>query len=991
MFDHIDLDSVKIIMDFAGHSDLFGADSTVPELQCQGVTALCNILHEHDRQYAYLADEVGMGKTYQALGVISMLLKEKHDAKILIIAPNESVQNNWQKEIKRFYKNNLNTNIEIPELLDVNKCDSIEFIKDYLSKDKKISTITLTRISSFSAVGVKLAQLGGHSDIDSAAIRVRSISDGLFYLTNNALMIQRGTVDSFNAGIICGRFLRKYSPKFDLVVIDEAQNIRNVNNATAFLNAWLGLRRKIEIREKSYAKIEAINEIINSIPSYSLSFPDKQKFLLMSATPAHRSIESLRSQLFYFEKTVKTTLEHKDLEKFLIRRLRTYCGESKYDVREIKTDDVMTTMGVEERMLLALVQSRLAQEGRKNNSTFKIGFLETFESYNPSNSQEEADEDESLSKIKKEFENGGSENKYEKGSAADKVMIDEISKSYERSFHTKDGPPHPKLNYMGKKVKESLDNNTEVIPEKSLVFVRRLASVRELVNNRAAPIYEHSILEYWKEKLDLKDSSLLTIQKCFEEMYGSQIKQDTEQESAEELDSEITDEDYDDNNENKDDNNIVSPFRSWIALKKNKDNKNNTYSSVSRFKKTMLNNKHNAYLFEENYLRTYSTVRHFHDSDYDSFVVSLVTTDLVEEVNRYIEADETRYIYAKNDKKKSSDFRVLCCYIALKVFDPQLADSLATFYKITIPAVLHVPSKQYASVTEVKNALSLARTFSFWNYLPKEWRTKYPWLDLMFNAESFAKREVVKRWIEKYLKSSEAILELLYCYCNRGKKAFSELVCNTILGADNPHGRRIELLLTSENTDLIYRQLIGDEKIDYRYNPTFMNDQSWVVGAVGGNKGNEALIKRFNTPFYPDVIVCTDVLKEGINLHLFCNKVYHYGLAWTPGDLEQRVGRVDRFFSKTYRARARGDREAKICVNYPYMGKSIDEQQLKKVLEFKMAADPLMDSSSSTTKSIDVYALNDTPVQKLAEYIPPENEQTVCPYSGEQFWNKQET
>ncbi len=103
------------------------------------------------------------------------------------------------------------------------------------------------------------------------------------------------------------------------------------------------------------------------------------------------------------------------------------------------------------------------------------------------------------------------------------------------------------------------------------------------------------------------------------------------------------------------------------------------------------------------------------------------------------------------------------------------------------------------------------------------------------------------------------------------------------------------------------------------------------------------------------------------------------------------MGRVDRFFSKTYRARARGNSEAKISVNYPYMGKSIDEQQLKKVLEFKIAADPLMDSSSSTTKSIDVYALNDTPVQELAEYVPPENEQTVCPYSGEQFWNKNET
>ncbi len=584
MFDNIDLDSVKNIMDFAG---LFGADSTVPDLQFKGVTALCNILHE--KQYAYLADEVGMGKTYQALGVISMLLMEKHDAKILIIAPNESVQNNWEKEITRFYKYNINENIEIPELLDVNKCDSIEFIKDYLPKDKNVPTLTLTRISSFSAVGAKMAQLGGHSDVDSAAIKGRSIADGLFYLTNNTLNIQLRTIDSFNAGIICGRFLSEYSPKFDLVVIDEAQNIRNENNATAFLNAWLGLRREIKVREKSDERIDKINRDIKSITSYSLSSPDKQKYLLMSATPAHRSVESLRSQLLYFEEKVDMPLTHEYLEGFLIRRLRTYCGKSKYDVRKIKADDVMATMDVEARMFLALVQSRLAQEGRKNNSTFKIGFLETFESYNPSNS---LDEEESLNKTKKEFENG-SENKYEKSSAVDKAMIDEITKSYKQSFptdptdstdSTEYGPPHPKLNYMKKKVKESIDDKTEVIPEKSLVFVRRLASVRELVNNRAAPIYEHSIREYWKEKLDLEDSSLPTIQKSFEEMYGSKIKQDIEQESEEELDSEITDEDYDDNDENKGVNNIDSQFRNWIAIKKKNNNKNK-YSSVSRFKK----------------------------------------------------------------------------------------------------------------------------------------------------------------------------------------------------------------------------------------------------------------------------------------------------------------------------------------------------------------------------------------------------------------------
>ena len=148
---------------------------------------------------------------------------------------------------------------------------------------------------------------------------------------------------------------------------------------------------------------------------------------------------------------------------------------------------------------------------------------------------------------------------------------------------------------------------------------------------------------------------------------------------------------------------------------------------------------------------------------------------------------------------------------------------------------------------------------------------------------------------------------------------------------------------------------------------------------------NEALIKRFNTPFYPDIIVCTDVLKEGINLHLFCNRVYHYGLAWTPGDLEQRIGRVDRFFSKTHRERMAG-KDTHVEVDYPYMGKSVDEHQLKKVLQFKLSADPLLDSAGINRKDINIDIDDTCTIDELIKYVPKSEEQTNFPYSGELFW-----
>ena len=47
-------------------------------------------------------------------------------------------------------------------------------------------------------------------------------------------------------------------------------------------------------------------------------------------------------------------------------------------------------------------------------------------------------------------------------------------------------------------------------------------------------------------------------------------------------------------------------------------------------------------------------------------------------------------------------------------------------------------------------------------------------------------------------------------------------------------------------------------------------------------------------PGYPFVLVTTDLLQEGEDLHTFCSAVYHYGISWMPSSLEQRIGRMDR-------------------------------------------------------------------------------------------------
>lgn len=82
------------------------------------------------------------------------------------------------------------------------------------------------------------------------------------------------------------------------------------------------------------------------------------------------------------------------------------------------------------------------------------------------------------------------------------------------------------------------------------------------------------------------------------------------------------------------------------------------------------------------------------------------------------------------------------------------------------------------------------------------------------------------------------------------------------------------------------------------------------------------LMRAFNTPFFPDVLVCSQVMGEGVDLQRYCRNVIHHDLDWNPSSIEQRTGRVDRLGCKA---------EAKqtICVYLPYMAGTADERQYR--------------------------------------------------------------
>lgn len=102
---------------------------------------------------------------------------------------------------------------------------------------------------------------------------------------------------------------------------------------------------------------------------------------------------------------------------------------------------------------------------------------------------------------------------------------------------------------------------------------------------------------------------------------------------------------------------------------------------------------------------------------------------------------------------------------------------------------------------------------------------------------------------------------------------------------------------------------------------TTLANVSVVTGATK-TAARTRLMRAFNTPFFPDILVCSQVMGEGVDLQRFCSHVIHHDLDWSPSTIEQRTGRVDRLGCKA-------EGRHPIHVYLPYIAGSYDERQYR--------------------------------------------------------------
>ena len=123
-------------------------------------------------------------------------------------------------------------------------------------------------------------------------------------------------------------------------------------------------------------------------------------------------------------------------------------------------------------------------------------------------------------------------------------------------------------------------------------------------------------------------------------------------------------------------------------------------------------------------------------------------------------------------------------------------------------------------------------------------------------------------------------------------------------------------LLASQNASLalrdVLKEILGMDQLGIvkvgpeqehalQFAVRYTDDPKQNVGH--DKKFEQAILRRFNSPFYPFVLVATDTAQEGLNMHDYADRIMHWSSASSVSAFQQREGRIDRPNSRTIRCR----------------------------------------------------------------------------------------
>jgi ERCC4-related helicase len=130
----------------------------------------------------------------------------------------------------------------------------------------------------------------------------------------------------------------------------------------------------------------------------------------------------------------------------------------------------------------------------------------------------------------------------------------------------------------------------------------------------------------------------------------------------------------------------------------------------------------------------------------------------------------------------------------------------------------------------------------------------------------------------------------------------------------------IDRMQTGDISTLSNDELQGEERTTLLANVRLVNGTT-------ASETRQRLMLTFNSPFFPEVLIASSVMAEGVDLHRFCRYVIHHDLDWNPSTLEQRTGRVDRIGAKVESC------GQSIRIYMPFIAETQDEKMYRVVMD----------------------------------------------------------
>ena len=931
-------------------------DKAFGSQQRDGTVAAFNMLARNG--CAYLADEVGMGKTYVALGVMSLMRYFDPHSRIVVIAPRENIQRKWVKELHNFVRHNWRVvgnrvkSLEGKPVWEPVVCNSlVELAHEALvNQDRDF----FLRMSSFS---IRL------SDPDDRRRTRKSLLDAVPWLKQRHVpnYNPEGFRDAFAVA------LNGAVPEADLVIFDEAHNLKH------------GFRTDGSTR--------------NRVMGLAFGHPDgdfleqpwygkkAKRVLFLSATPFEDDYAAIQRQLAVFgfgdvklkepngdtgisvaalaDNELSDDEKRQVAQRLLIRRVSGLNIAGWFHTKNMyrrewrrgglaRHDEAIEIRDPRQRLIVALMQKKVAEilQTERFNNHFQIGMLSSFESFLQSvETVRRQDPDGAV--FDGEEQRRGLSDRERNG--IDTVAIGEVVRSFHEAFGR--ALPHPKLDTTADALSGAFETG-----EKALVFVRRVATVDEL----AAKLDES--FDVWiRERMESRLPKMRKeIAVLFERYAGERLRRPDEigaagQEGAD-VSSELERIDRRDDLE-EDDEGGAESFFAWFF----RGSGPSGVLSGAAFQKNRLSSTASVYatLFEDDYIASLLGVPAGEVLD----SLARVTGEPPERCMERLRRLAYGFFHGRSRQRDG--------YPRLYVFEGYQAAGLTLLsesggeigerarvlleerFPADRPADLEPPTgfpAPDAGLGIVTVFTELRRRPVLRNSLWPEEAIK----DCDSFRTSFRRLEQRRELLSAMARLGASYIDLYLLAIARigsftlGQRREAESAAGLAVDfldllecqmGESGFGAFRELSQAAEAFDHIVAVNFPDApscplpELARLYGITLQKQVP--VGRMSGGV-NQRLVRQFRMPGFPLVLATTDVLQEGEDLHTFCRRVVHYGIAWTPSAIEQRTGRVDRIGGLVQR-RLDGspvppDADDLIQVYYPHLQDTVELLQVRRVL-----------------------------------------------------------